>query len=105
MGCVAHPRRYVDWMFILFWNFIESHLSVVDFRENFAKFRSSLFLVETMEKLIDIQMYISNSLLPVKYLTNDEEVKKQIQWYKDRGLPVPIGGNFNGVSLKTIIVY
>lgn len=32
--------------------------------------------------------------------TWEENEEELFQWYKDRDLPVPIGGNFNGVSLK-----
>lgn len=38
--------------------------------------------------------------LPTPTWAKDEEAEKIVQWHKDRGLPVPIGGNFNGVSLK-----
>jgi len=34
------------------------------------------------------------------WAADDEKCKEMVQWYKDRGLPVPIGGNFNGVNLK-----
>jgi len=34
------------------------------------------------------------------WAADEEKCKELFQWYKDRGLPVPIGGNFNGVSLK-----
>mmetsp|Transcript_4221 Transcript_4221/g.8765 ORF Transcript_4221/g.8765 Transcript_4221/m.8765 type:complete len:285 (-) Transcript_4221:118-972(-) len=38
--------------------------------------------------------------LPTPTWAEDEKAKEIIQWHKERGLPVPIGGNFNGVSLK-----
>jgi hypothetical protein len=46
-------------------------------------------------------LFDRNIQLPTPtWAADDEEAKKLFQWYKDRGLPVPIGGNFNGVSVK-----
>ena len=47
------------------------------------------------------RLYPTTRQLPTPtWAANEEECKELFQWYKDRGLPVPIGGNFNGVSLK-----
>ena len=51
-------------------------------------------------KLLTIYVIYISQLPTPTWAADDEEAEKQIQWFKDRGLPVPIGGNFNGVSLK-----
>lgn len=48
----------------------------------------------------ELDKHMPDHLPTPTWAANEEECKKLFQWYKDRGLPVPIGGNFNGVSLK-----
>jgi len=48
----------------------------------------------------ELDKHMPDHLPTPTWAADEEETKKLFQWYKDRGLPVPIGGNFNGVSLK-----
>jgi len=48
----------------------------------------------------ELDKHMPDHLPTPTWASNEEECKELFQWYKDRGLPVPIGGNFNGVSLK-----
>lgn len=48
----------------------------------------------------ELDKHMPDHLPTPTWAADDEKCKELIQWYKDRGLPVPIGGNFNGVSLK-----
>eukprot|EP00531_Pseudo-nitzschia_arenysensis_P002977 CAMPEP_0116141472 /NCGR_PEP_ID=MMETSP0329-20121206/14400_1 /TAXON_ID=697910 /ORGANISM="Pseudo-nitzschia arenysensis, Strain B593" /LENGTH=286 /DNA_ID=CAMNT_0003636657 /DNA_START=146 /DNA_END=1006 /DNA_ORIENTATION=+ len=48
----------------------------------------------------ELDKHMPDHLPTPTWAADDEEAKKLFQWYKDRGLPVPIGGNFNGVSTK-----
>jgi len=55
----------------------------------------------TNEELFkELDKHMPDHLPTPTWAANEEECKELFQWYKDRGLPVPIGGNFNGVSLK-----
>jgi len=55
----------------------------------------------TNEELFkELDKHMPDHLPTPTWAADDEEAKKLFQWYKDRGLPVPIGGNFNGVSVK-----
>lgn len=48
----------------------------------------------------ELDKHMPDHLPTPTWAADDEKCKEMVQWYKDRGLPVPIGGNFNGVSLK-----
>jgi len=48
----------------------------------------------------ELDKHMPDHLPTPTWAANEDECKELFQWYKDRGLPVPIGGNFNGVSLK-----
>lgn len=48
----------------------------------------------------ELDKHMPDHLPTPTWAANEEECKELVQWYKDRGLPVPIGGTFNGVSLK-----
>lgn len=48
----------------------------------------------------ELDKHMPDHLPTPTWAADEEEAKKLFQWYKDRGLPVPIGGTFNGVSLK-----
>jgi len=48
----------------------------------------------------ELDKHMPDHLPTPTWAADEEEAKKLFQWYKDRDLPVPIGGNFNGVSLK-----
>jgi len=56
--------------------------------------------VTNKELFAELDKHMPDHLPTPTWAADEEKVKEQIQWYKDRGLPVPIGGNFNGVSLK-----
>jgi len=48
----------------------------------------------------ELDKHMPDHLPTPTWAADDEECRKLIQWHKDRGLPVPIGGNFNGVSVR-----
>lgn len=48
----------------------------------------------------ELDKHMPDHLPMPTWAADDEKCKEMVQWYKDRSLPVPIGGNFNGVSLK-----
>ena len=73
------------------WNSIYFH---------FKKSSHSIALKTNARKSLRLLYSTAQQLPTPTWAANEDECKKLFQWYKDRGLPVPIGGNFNGVSLK-----
>lgn len=52
------------------------------------------------ELFSELDKHMPDHLPTPTWAADDEKCKEMVQWYKDRGLPIPIGGNFNGVSVK-----
>lgn len=57
----------------------------------------AVMAVNNPELFKSLDKHMPDHLPTPTWQENEEEL---YQWYKDRDLPVPIGGNFNGVSTK-----